>query len=162
MRAVYFCGVLALVLLLGLGAYLSPLEPGILALQMAFSPRGFAAVVHAWSPADLVRYRLHLPVDVVLALSYGAFGYLLVRRSGLFAAWSPASQRLVAGVLPVAASLDIAENLFHGWLTAVPRFDCAWVYAVSALCSSLKWLGLLGFVLAVMAAWAFGGDDSVA
>ncbi|MBI3096267.1 MAG: hypothetical protein HYY97_15470 [Rhodocyclales bacterium] len=143
-------GAAALTLAAGIACYLAPLRPNILALQLAFSPRAFAEVIHAWSADDLLRYRAHLPYDCLLLACYGAFGYLLASRSALFAARPAALRNLALWLLPLAAAFDAAENAFHWWLTAVPRFDIAWAYGVAAACAAGKWLLLLGFWLLVL------------
>lgn len=147
MRAVWISGLTALALLAGFFWYLAPLDPGALALQFAFTPRTFGQIVHFWSPADLARYRSHLPVDVALLLAYGLFGYLCATRAGVFAARAPVFRHVLQWLLPVAACFDALENAFHWWLTAVPRFGVAPLYALSAGASSLKWLLILGFGL---------------
>lgn len=154
MKLVWFFGVAAVLAFAGLAWLLAPLDPGVLALQFAFTPQAFAGVIHAWSPAQLALYRAHLPFDFVLLGCYGAFGCLLAARSMLFAAWRPAARTAVRWALPAAAAFDGAENLLHGWLTAAPRFGVTLPYAASALCSSLKWALLCGFALAVAAALA--------
>ena len=150
MFAVWLSGLSAFALLAGIAWYLAPLQPNILALQLAFSPRAFAEVIHAWSVADLLRYRSHLPYDCLLLACYGAFGYLLASRSALFAAQPAALRNVAMWLLPLAATFDATENAFHWWLTEVPRFDIAWAYGVSAACAAGKWLLLLGFWLAVL------------
>ena len=147
MRAVWISGLTALALLAGFFWYLAPLDPGVLALQFAFTPRTFGQIVHFWSPADLARYRSHLAVDVALLLAYGLFGYLYATRAGVFAARAPAFRRVLAWLLPVAACLDALENALHWRLTEVPRFGVAPLYALSGAASSLKWLLILGFGL---------------
>jgi hypothetical protein len=143
------CGIAALLLLGGLAWALAPLEPGIVSLQLAYTPRAFGEIVHIWSPEDLARYRAHFPFDFALLLSYGCFGWRWVRQSGLFATRSGA-----AWALPLAAACDAAENLFHLWLTEVPRFGVAWTYAVSAGFAAAKWLLVLSFAgLVVAALW---------
>jgi MYXO-CTERM domain-containing protein len=141
------CGIAALLLLAGLAWFLAPLEPGVVSLQLAYTPRVFGEIVHTWSPEDLARYRAHFPFDFVLLLSYGCFGWRWVRQSGLFATPGAA-----AWALPLAAACDAAENLFHLWLTEAPRFGVAWAYAVSAGFAGAKWLLVLGFAGLVLAA----------
>ncbi|NMG00583.1 hypothetical protein GPA27_24690 [Aromatoleum toluolicum] len=147
MRAVWISGLTALALLAGFFWYLAPLDPGALALQFAFTPRAFGQIIHFWSPDDLARYRIHLAVDVALLLAYGLFGYLYATRAGVFAARAPAFRHVLAWLLPVAACLDALENVLHWWLTEVPRFGVAPLYALSGGASSLKWLLILGFGL---------------
>lgn len=145
MTAVRVAGLASASLLAYLAWFLSPLEPGVLALQFAFSPRAFAEVVHQWSADDLARYRAHLPIDGLLLVSYALFGILVATRTRLFAGSGPAAVRRAAAVLPAAALCDALENLMHWWLTGAPRFGVPWAYALAAGFASLKWLGLLGF-----------------
>lgn len=69
MLKVWLSGASALALFAGIACYLVPLQPNILALQLAFSPRALAAVIHAWSAEDLLRYRAHLPYACLLLAS---------------------------------------------------------------------------------------------
>jgi hypothetical protein len=156
-RLVWFTGVATLLLFAGLAWYLAPLQPGVLALQLAFTPRAFAQVVHAWPPEHLLRYRSHLPVDCLLLASYGTFGYLLASRSALFAQYSRSFRIAAAWVLPLAAIFDATENALHWWLTAVPRFGVVWPYVVSATSSTLKWALLFAFAIAVIRALTRAG-----
>lgn len=148
-RLVWLTGLASLGLFAGLAWYLAPLEPGVLALQFAFTPRAFAAIVHAWPSEHLERFRTHLPLDCILALGYGCFGYLLASRSTLFARYSATVRNAAIWALPLAATFDAAENALHGWLTAVPRFGVTLPYAAAALCSTAKWALLAGFAIAV-------------
>lgn len=144
MRAVWLTG-LGAAALAGLAIYLAPLEPGVLALQLAFTPQAFARIIHAWPPEHLARYRAHLPVDGLLLLAYGAFGFLLATRTALFSACRAVLRRLAAWTLPLAATFDALENALHGWLTAEPRFGIPLAYAVAASASAAKWALLLVF-----------------
>jgi hypothetical protein len=151
---VWLTGTAALILFAGLAWYLAPLEPSVVALQFAFTPRSFAAIVHAWPAEHLLRYRSHLPVDFLLLGCYGAFGYLIASRSALFARYSPAVRTTATWTLPLAAAFDAAENTLHLWLTAAPRFGVALPYAISGTCSTFKWALLTGFGIAVVHALA--------
>lgn len=152
MTLVWFFGVAAALVFAGLTWMLAPLDPGVLALQFAYTPQAFANVIHTWSPEQLALYRAHLPFDFVLLGCYGAFGYLLTARSGVFAAWHRAARAAARWALPAAAAFDAAENVLHAWLTAAPRFGVTLPYAASALCSALKWTLLCGLALAVAGA----------
>jgi len=154
MRIVWLTGLASLALFAGLGWFLAPLEPGVLALQFAFTPRSFAAIVHAWPPEHLLRYRAHLPVDFLLLACYGSFGCLFASRSPIFARHPPRVRLAVAWALPVAAAFDAAENALHLWLTAAPRFGVDLPYALAATCSAVKWALLLGYAVAVIHAFA--------
>ena len=152
MRAVWLTGLAAAALLAVLAAYLSPLHPGAIALQFAWTPRGFGTIVHQWSADDLLRYRRHLALDMLLLAAYGSFGWLLATRSRLFDAAGPALRRAARWLLPLAALADAAENALHAWLTEVPRFGLHAVYALSTGCSLLKWMLIAAFALVL--AWA--------
>lgn len=152
MRLTGALGIVALVLFAALAWTLRSLDPTVVALQLAFTPAAFGAVVHAWTPDQLALYRAHLPWDMLLLLSYGSFGWRLVAQAPMFGQLSASARALARLSLPMAACFDAAENGWHGWLTAAPRLDTGWPYALAASCASLKWLGLL--VFALMLAWA--------
>ncbi|MBM3391082.1 MAG: hypothetical protein FJY34_03795 [Betaproteobacteria bacterium] len=154
MRAAWGLGASALALFGAIVLYLAPLEPGVLQLQFALTPRAFGAVMHFWSPQDLARYRAHLPWDFLLLMLYAAFGWLFARRSPLFAHSTPAARAAAAWLLPAAAIFDAAENALHLWLTAAPRFDLAPLYALSALSAAAKWALLIAFSIVVLRALA--------
>ncbi|WP_211169287.1 hypothetical protein [Aromatoleum toluvorans] len=147
MRIVWISGLTALALLAGIAWYLEPLSPGALALQFAFTPRAFGWIIHSWSPADLARYRDHLPADLALLAAYGVFGYFAATRARVFGACSPSFRRVLSWLLPVAAAFGALENALHWWLTAAPRFGVPLAYAVSAGASLLQWLLIVGFGL---------------
>lgn len=154
MRVVWLLGGAVLVLFAAIALYLAPLEPGVLQLQFAFTPRAFGTVMHFWPPEHLARYRAHFPWDFLLLVCYAAFGLLFVKRSPLFAVQAPAVRAAAAWLLPLAACFDAAENVLHLWLTATPRFGVAPVYALSASAAAAKWTLLLAFALSVLHALA--------
>ncbi|MDE2416710.1 MAG: hypothetical protein KGN32_02800 [Burkholderiales bacterium] len=153
MRSATTWGLVSLALLIGLGVYLAPLQPNLVALQLTFTPAAFAAVLAAWQPQGVALFRSHLPVDGLLLLSYAMFGYLLVGNSTVFARFSGAARWKLALVLPLAACADAAENLLHWWLTAPDASAAAWIYTLAGVCASLKWLCLLAFAAVVVWAW---------
>ena len=157
---VWLTGLASMALLGGLAWYLSPLQPGVVALQLAFTPRAFGRIVHGWSSEHLQRYLVHLPVDGLLLVCYGAFGYLLATRTALFRRTSLRVQQGARWLLPLAALFDAVENLMHAWLASAPRFGVPWAYAASATSSSLKWLLLLAFAALVIQALARGAAEA--
>lgn len=152
MRAVWISGLAALALFAGLAVHLAPLEPGVVALQFAATPRAFGEIVHLWSPQDLQRYRAHLAPDMLLLLAYGAFGFLLATRTRLFAPLADGARAAVRWVMPAAALADAAENALHAWLTEAPRFDVPHLYAISAGAAALKWALLVAFATLIVLA----------
>jgi hypothetical protein len=148
--AVWLTGLAALGLVAAIAWYLAPLTPGVLSLQLAFTPKTFGEVIHFWSPEQLARFRAHLAADYALLLSYGAFGYLLASRTQLFQSLPDAVRRAASWALPVAAAFDAAENAFHLWLTEAPRFGVHLPYLLAASCATLKWLSILAYALTVV------------
>ncbi|TAF83928.1 MAG: hypothetical protein EAZ54_04185 [Curvibacter sp.] len=140
----------------GLGVYLAPLQPSVVALQLTVTPDAFAQVLQTWGPDGVQRFRKHLPVDVLLLLSYGAAGYLSVRRTRFFPAlptWLPLQK--VALLLPMAAVCDAGENLLHWMLTgsdALPVPPSAAWYLAAGIFATLKWVGILVFASAALMA----------
>lgn len=152
MFLLWFTGAVALALFVGLAWYLAPLHPGALALQFAATPGEFGAIVHAWPVQDLARFRAHLPIDMLLLLAYGAFGYLLATRTALFGHPPAPLGRAARWLLPLAAMFDAAENALHVWLTEAPRFGVPMAYRLAASCATAKWALLVAFGLLVAAA----------
>lgn len=157
-RAVWVSGLAALALLLAIGAYLWPLRPGVVALQLSFTPAAFGAVIHAWPAEHLARYRAHFGADFVLLVCYGAFGWLLATRTRALAGLGVRGRRAGAWALPLAAAFDALENALHLWLTELPRFGYPAIYATAATAAAAKWAMLLGFALLVLAALARRDD----
>ena len=48
-------------------------------------------------------------------------------------------------------------SAFHWWLTAMPRFGVVWPYFVSATSSTLKWVLVFGYAVAVIHALTRAG-----
>ncbi len=155
----WLTGLASMALLGGLAWYLSPLQPGVVALQLAFTPQAFGRIVHGWPPEHLQRYLAHLPVDGLLLVCYATFGYLLATRTALFMRRSLRVQQWARWLLPLAALFDAMENLMHAWLASAPRFSVPWAYAASATSSSLKWLLLLAFAALVIQALVRGSAE---
>lgn len=140
----------------GLGVYLAPLQPSVVALQLTFTPEAFAQVLYAWGPEGVQRFRQHLPVDGLLLVSYGAAGYLAVARTRFF---EPLAQHMplwwVALLLPLVAVCDAGENLLHWWLTggdALSDPSASVLFLAAGLCASLKWGGIVVFALGALLA----------
>lgn len=143
--AAWALGLLAAALFTGLALTLAPLDPGVIQLQFAATPRAFAAIVHAWGSDGLARYRSHFGADFVLLAAYGAWGWVLVQRTAVFAAAGRTARAVGAALLPLAALADAAENTLHLWLTAAPRFGADGIYAAAAAAATLKWAAIAAF-----------------
>lgn len=150
--ALWASGLFALALFAGLAWYLWPLTPGVVALQLTFTPGAFGSIVHQWSPQALQRFQRHLPLDCVLLVAYGVFGFLLARHRSILRAQSPAEARWAPWVLPAGAVFDAVENGLHAWLTAwphvdLPRLGGPFVHAAAGGFSLAKWACFVAFGL---------------
>lgn len=151
---VRFLGLFSLALFAGLGLYLAPLQPNIVALQLSFNALAFQEVLQDWGPGGVALFRSHLPFDGVLLLAYGAFGYLAVARTRWFAALYQGRQAPLALLLlmPLTALADCLENTFHWFLTGTTVPQLEWLYWMSGAFASLKFAGISCIaVLAVVA-----------
>ncbi len=146
-KSIAILSVVCVVLLTGMGLYLLPLQPNMVALQiLVFTPADFHSILNAWGPQGVQRFRNHLPVDGFFLLCYGALGYLLVVQTGLFSQWRRAARTAVSLMLPVAAAFDAVENLLQWYLSALQTpTDPLW-YALSGTASMLKWLLIVLFL----------------
>lgn len=145
LRWVWFFGLTSLFLLLALAVYLLPLKPNLVALQFAFDPSTFAAVLAAWQPEGVALFRSHFPVDYVLLVCYGVFGYLLVSQTAVFAGAPPGQLRLLPWMLPVAAVGDATENTLHLILTAGAAHTEPLLYLLAGLGATVKFVLLVAF-----------------
>lgn len=150
-------GIATLVLAAGLAWHVWPLEPNVVALQLAFTPKAFGEVVHAWPPELLARYRSSLPAGYALLAAYGAWGYFMATDSTLLRALPAALRQGARWALPLAALSNAVENALHLWLTAAPRFGLPLPYAISASCAAAKWL--LWFAFASILVYALARSD---
>lgn len=146
-KTITILSVVCVGLLAGMAVYLLPLQPNMVALQaLVFTPAEFNAILNAWGPQGVIRFRNHLPVDGVFLLCYGALGYLLALHTGLFSQWSGAARKSVGLMLPIAAAFDAVENLLQWQLSVlVAPVEPLW-YRVSGSASTLKWLLIILFV----------------
>lgn len=148
----------SVLLFIGLGLYLAPLQPSVVALQFTFTPKAFGHVLQAWGAEGVQRFRNHLPIDGVFLLSYGVAGYAAVTHTHFF---EPLAKRLplrgLALVLPLAAVCDAGEDWLHWVLTGTDVLSSAvplaaqW-YLLAGACASLKWLGIVGFAALALVA----------
>ncbi len=142
----------ALLLFVAIALYLAPLKPGIVALQLTFSPSAFQQVLAAWQADGVQRFRAHFPADFVLLLLYGSYGLLFATRTPLFGQRSAAARKRTAGLLPLAAGFDATENILHLCLTAPDSAPASILYVVAGACSVLKFVLIATFVSTVLTA----------
>lgn len=144
-------GIAALLLFIALAIYLLPLQPNIVALQFAFNADAFRAILEQWQPEGVALFRSHLPVDAVLLVAYGVFGYLFTNRTEVFARYTPVWRMRISVFMPVAAVADAVEDVLHWYLTSggyVSYFKV--LVPVATAYSSLKFAGIAMFGVAVL------------
>jgi hypothetical protein len=132
-----------------LARILAPLEPGIFAIQFSFTPEAYWHIIDQWGASGLAIYRGHFLYDYPHLFIYGAFGFLLVSRTSLFAGAGPLIYRTALLALPVASLFDLAENLAQAFLLGEPSGVHSAVIPASATCSLLKWALALVFATLV-------------
>ncbi len=152
MRAVLALGLATLVLFAIIAIYLLPLAPGIVALQFTFSKAAFTAVTAKWQAGGVALFRSHMPADFVLLVMYATFGWLLGSRWPRAQLAGVSIHRAIRWSLPVAALGDATENALHLLLTSGEPIASQLLYPMAGIAASIKWLGILVFVIAVAAA----------
>jgi hypothetical protein len=157
-QAVWVPGLTSLALLIALAVYLLPLHPNIVALQFTFTAADFGSVLGTWTPQGVALFRAHLPVDCLLLLDYGVFGYLLARHTSVFSRSTVPVQRFLLWAMPLAAVCDLGENALHWYLTSGVASAAPGWYLLAGLCSMSKF-ALMG-VFGVSAVWQRGGRAS--
>ena len=146
-------GSLALLLFASMVYYTLPLQPAIPCLQLTYSEAAFKAIIAQWGTDGLVRFRAHFLIDFPVLLSYGLFGYRLSCWTALFARQSAHFHHLMTWSLPIAAALDIGENLLHLYLTSGALAIPAELYLVVGIVASAKWLLIVIFIIGAGYAW---------
>jgi hypothetical protein len=145
MRTVRALAAAAALLFVAMAVYTSPLHPGIPAIQLTFTEAGFRAVLNAWRPEDVARFSAHFAIDFPFLACYGALGYLLTRRSGLFWRVRQRTKSLLALSLPVAAAADAIENALHLYFL-YGSAPAEALYFAAGVAASVKWLLIVTFV----------------
>lgn len=141
-----FTGILAIVLLVGIGVYLVSLDPNIFHLQFAFCEQSFNAVLSKWQPIGVARYRSHFPADFLFLASYGLFGlWFGCDRMPALAA-RPRLVACLTWALPIAALADATEDILHVVLTGTNAPRSPALYLLSGFAASIKFLGIGAFL----------------
>jgi hypothetical protein len=128
--------------------FTSPLEPSIPTIQLTYTEAAFRSVLDSWGAEDLARFKAHFVIDYPFLVCYGAFGYLLSRRTRLFHSFTARTTSLLAASLPVAAAADAIENALHLYFVfGTSPMHQAWYFAAGSAASA-KWLLIVLFVSA--------------
>jgi hypothetical protein len=112
-----------------------------LQLQFAFTPERGDAVLKYWGEGAEGRYFSVIWIDVLFALSYGPFFYLLIRRLGGGAPWALVPL-LEMGTNLVETSLEIYWVAAHS--AQNPLFAAFFIHSIVA---TIKWLILVPLYL---------------
>jgi hypothetical protein len=139
-KSVVIVGTLALTLFIAMASYTSPLRPSIPELQFTYNAQAFHAIVAAWPPDGMVRFKLHFLIDFPFLLCYGALGYLISTRTRLFVRCSPRLRSTLACMLPASAAADAVENLLHVYLISATGPLPETLYVLAGAVALLKWL----------------------
>lgn len=145
MKSVWLFGLLSLGLLLGLGAYLAPLQPPLVAVQLTFDQGAFEAVTSQWGVQGVALFRSHLVPDFALMVCYALYGICTVRYTRLF------NMRFVPPIfwycmLPMAALADVVENTLHLSITAVGAQPQPRWYLLAGVAASIKFVLITCFL----------------
>mgnify|MGYP000848973942 FL=1 len=146
-HSLWLSGALTLLLFLAMVAYTWPLKPSIPCLQLTFSETAFKGILAQWGVAGQLRFRTHFFIDFPVLVSYGIFGYLLASTSPLCKHQTARHRRWLSWSLPLAASLDVLENLLHLHLSAEPTTQLPALYLCAGLVASGKWLLIAIFTI---------------
>jgi hypothetical protein len=142
----WLSGALALGLFGAMAVHSAPLSPGIPALQLTFNEADFKAILAQWGPEGIALFRSHFRIDFPVLVSYGAFGYLLVRYGCLFRQLDWATRSISSWTMPGAAGLDAIENLLHLWLISESGTHAPALYLIAGLVATGKWLLIANFM----------------
>ena len=146
MRIIYAVGIVSALLFAAMVIYTSSLDPGIPSIQLTFTERGFNSILNKWNPSQVEIFKRHFLIDYPFLMFYGSFGYLISKRTDLFARLAQTTRKLLALSLPVAAIADAVENSLHlVFLYGAGPFSQA-LYFAAGTAASTKWLLILVFV----------------
>ena len=134
-------------LFLAMAIQAAPFEPPIPAIHFTFSESSFRAILAQWKSEGIERLNQHFVIDFLFLISYGTFGYVYARQTGL----SSRAKIFIASsfpwMLPVAALLDAAENVLHLYfirsLDAAPQV----LYPIAGVVATSKWLLIATFAV---------------
>jgi hypothetical protein len=152
---VALCGLLTALFLL----YFSATEraapqgtPGVLELELAFTPQRFNGIVDQWAEAGTVEVQQrNLRLDLLFPFAYAG---LLTGLLALLARPPSGAPKLLLSILltlpPVAGVLDWFENGLLIWLLGHDPYQWPTLVLLMSAISSIKWLLLLVSGVAVI------------
>ena len=150
MQSIRFVAVLSALLFSAMAIYTSPLDPGIPSIQLTFTEAAFNSILHRWNAAQIDVFKRHFLLDYPFLACYGSLGYLISRRTVLFARFSPHAQKLLSFSLPLAALADGVENALHLRLLYGAATVDQGQYLAAGMVATTKWLLILFYVAAAI------------
>ena len=146
MRSIRVVGIVSVLLFTAMAIYTSSLDPGIPSIQLTFTERGFNSILSKWNPTQVEVFKRHFLIDYPFLICYGLLGYLISKRTDLFAKFTHTAKGLLAVSLPAAAIADAVENSLHLiFLYGAGPFGQAQYFAAGTA-ASIKWLLIVVFV----------------
>ncbi|WP_152555671.1 hypothetical protein [Methylomarinum vadi] len=137
---------MSVLLFTAMAIYTSSLDPGIPSIQLTFTDREFNSILSKWKPSQVEIFKLHFLIDYPFLICYGSLGYLISKRTGIFARFTHTTRRLLAISLPVAVIADAVEDSLHLILLyGAGPFDQAQYFA-AGIAALTKWLLIFIFV----------------
>lgn len=146
MRTVRVLAAASALLFVAMALYTLPLDPSIPVIQFTFTEAAFRSVLNTWQAAGVARFKGHFAIDFPFLACYGALGYLLSTRTGLFRRVTQRTKALLAVSLPVAAVADALENTLHLYLLYGAAPVAPALYCAAGVAASIKWLLIVTFV----------------
>ncbi len=136
-------GVIAFVLLWRMSGSRESSSASVIALQLAFTPENFQAVLDDWGAAGVAHFQSTIWLDYLYPIAYAAFLAGLVaalRRERPQAPWQ------AVFLMPMAAAiLDYIENTLHLIILTDTAHLSAPLIALASVAAALKW-GLIALV----------------
>jgi hypothetical protein len=141
---------LVIALFVGIAIHLAPLDPSFICLQLSFSEQSFNAILSEWQPEGISLYRSHFPADFLLLTAYGVLGWQYGRTQTYKVQDNPMLIGLLTWTLPLASVADAIENVIHLVLTTPSPSINPVLYLMSGSAASIKFLGIVLFLLALV------------
>lgn len=146
MRSIRIIGMVSVLLFAAMAIYTSSLEPSIPAIQLTFTEKGFRSILNGWTPSQLEIFKRHFLIDYPFLVCYGLLGYVISRRTSLFAKFCPRTRVLLSYSLPIASVADATENSLHLlFIYGTGPFSQGQYFAAGAAAST-KWVLVVVFV----------------
>jgi hypothetical protein len=112
-----------------------------LQLQFAYTPENGVKVLESWGPGAVDRYLSVIWIDVLFALSYGPFFYMLIKRLDGGAFWA------IVPLLEMATNLIETSLEIYWVINHTPDNMMFGLFLTHSIVASIKWLVLVPIYL---------------